>query len=164
MIGYDFLLEIKMNTKLKSFVLIILLFVLFNKVGAQVPPNPDSKMYGSQNISALAGKWYLKNDPHADSSDNRIPEINFDVMQYRFSGSTGCNSMSGSFTATEKSLHISDKMITTRMYCPGYDELNFLKNLLKTDGYHLNKDLLIMTYGDSVISTWSRKMPTGKKT
>ena len=153
-----------MNTKLKSFVLIILLFVLFNKAGAQVPPNPDSKLYNSQAMSALAGKWYFDDIVHSDTFDSRVPEINFDIVQFHLSGSTGCNRMSGSFTATEKSLHISDKLITTRMFCPDYDELNFLKNLLKTDSYHFNKGLLIMTYGDSVISTWSRKIPSGKKT
>jgi heat shock protein HslJ len=152
-----------MTSKLKSFILIILLFVLFNKAGAQVTPNPDSKMYGTQNISALAGKWYLKNDPHADSSSSRIPEIDFDVMQYHFSGSTGCNSMSGSFIATEKALHISDKMITTRMYCQDYNETNFLKNLIKTDGYNFYKGLLYMTSGDSLIAIWTRIMPPLKK-
>ncbi len=153
-----------MTPKLKSFILIILLFVLFNKVGAQVPPNPDRMMNNNQDISALAGKWYFGDIVHGDTSDSRVPEIDFDIVQFHISGSTGCNRMSGSFTATEKDLHISDKLITTRMFCPGYDELNFLKNLLKTDSYHFNKDLLIMTYGDSVISTWSRKMPSGKKT
>ncbi len=160
--GYDYLLKTIVSTKLKSFILFVPLFVLFNKASAQVPPNPDSKMYNTPNISALAGKWYLKNDHHADSSNSRVPEIDFDVMQYHFSGSTGCNRMSGSFTATETELHISDKMITTRMYCSGYDEMGFLKGLLKTDGYHFKNSLLIMTSGDSLIATWTRKKPPVK--
>ena len=154
-----------MDTKLKSFMLISLLFVLFNKGVAQVPISPDSKINKSQSLSELSGKWYFfENDLQRDSSVGRVPEIDFDIVQFHLSGSTGCNRMSGSFAATEKELHISDKMITTRMFCPGYDEMNFLKNLLKTDGYHFNSGLLIMTYKDSVISSWSRKMPSQKKT
>jgi heat shock protein HslJ len=153
-----------MNTKLKSFMLISLLFVLFNKAAAQAPLNPNGNINKSQSISELAGKWYFfEKDLKSDSSAGRIPEIDFDVMQYHISGSTGCNRMSGNFTATEKELHISDKMITTRMYCPGYDEMNFLKTLLRVDSYHFNSDLLIMTCKDSVVSSWSRKM-TNKKT
>jgi heat shock protein HslJ len=153
-----------MNTKLKTFILPALLFALLCKAVAQVPPETDNKINKTQSILELGGKWYFESDFHNDSSVGRIPEIDFDVTQYRLSGSTGCNRMSGSFTATEKDLHISDKMITTRMFCPGYDEMNFLKNLLATDGYHFKNGLLIMTSGDSAISSWSRKMPSQKRT
>ncbi|HSZ33489.1 MAG TPA: META domain-containing protein [Puia sp.] len=152
-----------MTSKLKSFILIILLFVLFNKVGAQVPPNPDRIMNNNQDISALAGKWYYQKNLQNVPSTSRVPEIDFDIMQFLLSGSTGCNRMSGSFTADKKALHISDKLITTRMYCPDYDEMNFLKNLLKTDGYHFDRGSLVMTSGDSVISIWSRKMSSQNK-
>jgi heat shock protein HslJ len=152
-----------MNTKVKTFILTTLLFAMQCNAGAQVPPGTDNKINKSQSISALAGKWYLEHDVDSDSSFHRLPEIDFDIVQYHFSGSTGCNRMSGSFTATEKSLHISNKMITTRMFCPGYDEMSFLKNLLKVDGYHFNNDSLIMTCKDSVVSSWIQKMPSPKK-
>jgi len=72
--------------------------------------------------------------------------------------------MSGSFLATYSTLHFSDKMITTRMFCPGYNEMAFLKNLLSTDGYHFNNGWLILTSGDSVISRWSHTINAQKKT
>jgi heat shock protein HslJ len=149
-----------MLPKLKSFILTALLFALLSGVNAQTPPTPYQK---SQTISELDGKWYLQPDLTNDSFNNRIPEIRFDITQNRFSGNTGCNQMSGNFTVTEKTLRISDKMITTRMFCPGYNEMSFLKNLLKTDGYHFSDGLLIMTSGDSVIFSWSRKISSQKK-
>jgi heat shock protein HslJ len=150
-----------MLPKLKSFILTALLFAVLCGVNAQEQPTPYQK---SSTMLQLDGKWYLQSDMTSDSSNNRIPEIKFDIMQNRFSGNTGCNQMSGSFMLTDKSLRISDKMITTRMFCPGYNEMSFLKNLLKTDGYHFNNGLLIMTSGDSLISTWSRKINSKKTT
>jgi len=162
MIGYDYRCISNMVIKLKSFILTALLFAVLSRVSAQVQSNPDDKYQKSQTISLLAGKWYLQRDFTNDSANLRIPEIKFDIMQNRFSGSTGCNQMSGSFMVNEKTLHISDKMIITRMFCPGYDEMNFLKNLLRTDGYHFENGLLILTSGNSIISRWSRILTTQK--
>jgi heat shock protein HslJ len=153
-----------MQTKLKSFILTALLFAILSGVNAQVQPAPDDKYPKTQTMSQLDGKWYLQRDMTNDSSNTRIPEIRFDIMQNRFSGNTGCNQMSGNFLATERTLHISDKMITTRLFCPGYDEMSFLKNLLKADGYHFNEGYLILTSGDSIVSRWSRKTTPQKKT
>ncbi len=46
------------------------------------------------------------------------------------------------------------------MFCPGYDELTFLQNLLKIDGYHFKNGRLILTSKIDVISQWSRKKLT----
>jgi hypothetical protein len=44
------------------------------------------------------------------------------------------------------------------MFCPGYNESAFLKNLLRVDGYKLKKGILILTANGIEISHWSRKM------
>ncbi len=149
-----------MLPKLKSFILPALLFASLCMISAQVKPTNESIDKRSWSISDLEGKWYLQIVTVNDSSNNRTPEIQFDTKQNRFSGTTGCNQMSGSFIATDSSLHISDKMITTRMFCPGYDELSFLQNLLKIDGYHFKNGRLILTSKNDVISQWSRKKLT----
>jgi heat shock protein HslJ len=149
-----------MLTKLKSFILTALLFASLFVISAQVNPTTDSTDKKSRSISDLEGKWYLQILHENDSSNNRIPEVQFDIKQNRFSGTTGCNQMSGSFSATDSTLHISDKMITTRMFCPGYNETGFLQNLLKIDGYHFKNGWLILTSKNDVISQWSRKKPT----
>ncbi|HTB26833.1 MAG TPA: META domain-containing protein [Puia sp.] len=149
-----------MLPKLKSFKWMALLFVPLLMISAQVKPTTESLNNKSWSVSDLDGKWYLQIVSVNDSSNNRAPEILFDIKQNRFSGTTGCNQMSGSFIATDSTLHISDKMITTRMFCPGYDELSFLQNLLKIDGYHFKNGRLILTSKNDVISQWSRKKLT----
>lgn len=137
-----------------------LLFASLCMISAQVKPTTESINKKPWSLSDLEGKWYLKTDPVNDSSNNRHPEIQFDIKQNRFSGTTGCNQMSGSFIADDSTLQFSDKMITTRMFCPGYDEPSFLQNLLKIDGYQFEKGLLMFTYKHMVISRWTRKKLT----
>ena len=136
-----------------------LLFASLLLISAQVKPTIESLNKKAWSISDLEGKWYMQMVSVNDSSNNRIPEIQFDITQKRFSGTTGCNQMSGSFTADDSMLHISDKMITTRMFCPGYDESAFLQNLLKIDGYHFDNGWLMLTSKNAVISKWSHKKP-----
>jgi heat shock protein HslJ len=159
MIGYDYRCKSNMLPKLKSFILSALLIASLYAISAQVKPVGESIIKNLHSISDLDGKWYLQTVPSNDPSNNRIPEIQFDTKQNRFSGTTGCNQMSGSFIASDSTLHISDKMITTRMFCPGYDEPSFLQNLLKIDGYHLENGRLILTSKNIVISKWIRKKP-----
>ena len=137
-----------------------LLFASLLVISAQVKPTVESVDKKSWSVSDLEGKWYLQIVSVNDSPNNRIPEIQFDIKQNRFSGTTGCNQMSGSFTADDSTLHISDKMITTRMFCPGYDEPSFLQNLLKIDGYKFENGRLILTSKNTVVSRWSRKKLT----
>ena len=137
-----------------------LLFASLLMISAQVKPTTESQNKKSWSMTDLEGKWYLQIVSVNDSSNNRIPEIQFDTKQNRFSGTTGCNQMSGSFIADDSTLRISDKMITTRMFCPGYDETAFLQNLLKIDGYQFKNGWLILTSKNAVISRWNRKKLT----
>ena len=137
-----------------------LLFVPLLMISAQVKPTTESLNNKSWSVSDLDGKWYLQIVSVNDSSNNRIPEIQFDTKQNRFSGTTGCNQMSGSFIADDSTLHFNDKMITTRMFCPGYNETAFLQNLLKIDGYQFRNGWLILTSKNAVISRWNRKKLT----
>jgi len=54
--------------------------------------------------------------------------------------------MSGKFwySANDSSLTISEKLITTKMACPGYNEKAFLKSLLLTTHYHLRNGILTL--------------------
>jgi heat shock protein HslJ len=159
MIGYDYGCKSNMLPKLKSFKLMAILFASLLLISSQVKPTIESLNKKAWSISDLEGKWFMQMVSEYDSSNNRIPEIQFDITQKRFSGTTGCNQMSGSFNADDSTLHISDKMITTRMFCPGYDETAFLQNLLKIDGYHFENGWLLLTSKNAVISKWGRKKP-----
>jgi len=100
----------------------------------------------------------------SDTAAGHIPEIQIDVKESRFSGSTGCNRMSGSFFASDTaSIQFSDKMITTRMYCAGYDESAFLQNLLRVDNYKFRKGMLVFSVGTVEVLRWKRKPAAPKK-
>jgi heat shock protein HslJ len=156
MIGYNYLLKIKMNTKLKSFILTALLFAMLSPgYTQQQVPGPPEKWMGI--LSLTSGTWYLV----SDSAFGMNPEISF--RKGHFNGYTGCNRMSGSFTATDTTLHFDNNMITTKMYCAGYNESAFLQNLLKTESYGF-KDGLMIFYSEGIaVSEWTKAPPASKK-
>jgi heat shock protein HslJ len=90
--------------------------------------------------------------------------MQFDTKEAKFSGNTGCNRMSGTyFIADSTTIHFSEKMITTRMFCAGYNESAFLQNLLRVDGFKFRKGMLIFTVGNIEVSRWIKKASPPKK-
>jgi heat shock protein HslJ len=82
------------------------------------------------------------------------------VAKSRFSGNTGCNTMRGSFwySPTDSSLSFSDKIITTKMACPGYNEPAFMKSLQHTSHYRLRNGVLsLLAEDNSELSRWMRQ-------
>jgi len=171
MIGYDYGCIVNMSSKVKSFILTALIFGLVSGVSAQqaqtdsvktaAPATASKKPAG---INALKGKWYLLPALDSDTATGRIPEISLDIATSHFSGNTGCNRMSGTFLATDSTLSFSDKMITSRMYCAGYNESAFLQNLLRVDSYKFKKGWLVFTVEGIEVFRWTRKPAVPKKT
>jgi heat shock protein HslJ len=152
-----------MRTKLKSFLLTGLLFTMLSGVQAQ-----DSAVAEQPKISTpnpkMAGKWQLIPAMDSDTAAGHIPEIQIDTKESKFSGNTGCNRMSGTFFASDTaSIQFSDKMITTRMFCSGYNESAFLQNLLRVNNYKFRKGMLIFSVGDIEVFRWKRKTAAPKK-
>jgi heat shock protein HslJ len=162
MTGYDYGSKNSMRTKLKSFILSAVLIGLISFCTAQQTsmPKEDPKPKGD----SLAGKWFLVPALPSDTATGHLPEVEFSLVNSHFSGSTGCNRMSGSFLATDSSLHFSDNIITTRMFCAGYNEPAFLKNLLRVNRYKFDQGQLIFLVGDEEVFRWSRAVPKPKKT
>jgi heat shock protein HslJ len=157
-----------MSSKLKSFMLTALLIALVSGLNAQSPVTPDSTVkkppVRKLGVAGLRGKWYLIPALDSDTASGHLPEISFDITKLGFTGNTGCNRMSGTFTATDDSLNFSDKMITTRMSCVGYNESAFLQNLLRVDTYKFRKGVLVLMVNGVEVSRWMRKAATPKKT
>jgi len=128
---------------------------------ARAPQVPDS--------TVLDGLWYLQPVLASDTASGKRATLQFDLKKARFAGNTGCNNMSGKFwySANDSSLTISEKLITTKMACPGYNEKAFLKSLLLTTHYHLRNGILTLLAEDNTeLSRWERKpsaaVTTGK--
>ena len=110
--------------------------------------------------TVLDGSWYLQPVLASDTATGKIATIQFNVKKAHFSGNTGCNNMNGKyyFSIVDSSLSFSDKLVTTRMACIGYNEKAFLKNLLLTTHFKLKKGVLILLADDNTeLSRWERK-------
>ncbi len=141
----------------------VLITMVFTAVGQKdsakiVMPKKNS------GLATLSGKWYLMPALESDTATGHLPEITFDIREGKFSGNTGCNRMAGTFLATDSTLSFSDKMITTRMACVGYNESAFLQNLLRVDSYKIKRGLLVFTINGIEVSRWYHKPVKPKKT
>lgn len=119
---------------------------------ASKPKAPDS--------TTLSGGWYLQAVLPSDTAAGKIPFLQLDVAKSRFSGNTGCNSMHGEFffSKNDSSISFSDKIVTTKMACAGYNEAAFLKSLQKASHYRLEQGVLTFLAEDnSELSRWMRK-------
>jgi heat shock protein HslJ len=169
MIGYDYGCTNGMSAKLKSFVLTTLLFAFVSLASAQQAQNDSAKSITpaaakKPGIAALKGKWFLLPALDSDTATGRVPDISLDILKGTFTGNTGCNRMSGTFLATDSTLSFSDKMVTTRMYCAGYNESAFLQNLLRVDSYKFKKGWLVFMVEGIEVFRWTRKQAVPKKT
>lgn len=110
--------------------------------------------------TVLDGGWYLQPVLASDTASGKRASLQIDLKKGHFTGNTGCNSMNGKFwySATDSSLSFSDKLVSTRMACPGYNEKAFLKNLLLTTHYRLKNGVLTLLAEDNTeLSRWERK-------
>jgi heat shock protein HslJ len=111
-----------------------------------------------KDTTKLAGLWFLQPVLVSDTSTGKIPRLEFNLATKRFTGNTGCNNMSGTFDLTDSTLQFNQRIITTKMACIGYNEKAFLESLLRTDSYKLENGMLILLFGQTELSRWTRKV------
>jgi heat shock protein HslJ len=137
-----------MKRLFSSFLLICLLNINAN---AQAVPKI------STDSALLAGDWWLLPVLPSDTATGHLPKINFDLAKQRFSGFTGCNQMSGSFRVAANGITFDKNMTLTRMACEGYNEKDFIANLLRITRYELKNGVLVFSIEKTPISKWVRK-------
>jgi heat shock protein HslJ len=128
---------------------------------SQPAPGDTSTMKGDttrRDTTTLAGTWFLQPVLTSDTATGTIPRLEFNLNNKRFSGHTGCNSMSGTFNFTDTSLSFNKDLISTKRACVGYNEKAFLENLLRTERYKLENGILILMFGEQELSHWTRKV------
>lgn len=129
-------------------------------------PKDSAAMTGANNTtniiniadSTLSGEWKLMPVLESDTAAGKLPWINFDLNSGKFTGNTGCNSMSGSFIRQENSLTFNEQIITTKMACEGYNEKAFLESLLRTNAYKIEDGILMLMENQTVLSKWARNV------
>jgi len=106
---------------------------------------------------SINGAWFLQPVLASDTATGNIPTLIFNLEKNKFSGNTGCNNMNGSFDKTDTSLVFNEKIITTRMACPGYNEDAFIKSLLRTNKYKFDNGVLVLLFESTELSRWTRR-------
>lgn len=87
---------------------------------------------------------------------SRIPAVTLNATKLIFTGTTGCNSMSGSFNFNNKDIQFGRNIVTSKMSCNEYNETNFLSALQKADNYTLNGNTLELKQGDTKLLTFRK--------
>lgn len=139
---------------------------------ANITPNSDSLATTdsmqpvNRDTFTLAGSWYLLPVLPTDTGAGKTPQLNIDLSKKTFTGNTGCNSMSGSFDYTDSTLVFNERIMMTKMACPGYNEQTFIKNLLRTNSFRFEDSVLVLMAQEQELSRWSRtptKPPVSNK-
>ena len=103
--------------------------------------------------SVFRKKWMLTQMGERSFRSDE-PYLVFNVKQGRFSGSTGCNRISGGYRVDGSSLRITPVAVTRRA-CPGDDaqqiEASFLKALETTTRFQIQNDIVRLYATDSPI-------------
>ena len=111
----------------------------------------------------IAGTWKLMPVLASDTATGNIPAIQFNVANGSFTGSTGCNLMTGKFTLNGAMLAFKEQMVDKKNMCQGYNEEAFMSSLLKVNHYKIEDGVLQLMVDQTVLSKWVRSDP-GKAT
>ncbi len=86
----------------------------------------------------------------------RIPTVTLNANNLIFTGTTGCNSMSGSFNFNNKDIQFGRNIVTSKMSCNEYNESNFISALKKADNYTLNGNTLELKQGGTLLLAFKK--------
>jgi heat shock protein HslJ len=108
----------------------------------------------------LNGNWELVIFPASTKTLSEIftmkrPEI--ELENGRLTGSTGCNRMNGSYTASGTSLQIGNNLAITKMGCPNYDENIFIEALNKVNRFQVKDNQLMLMQDSVTVMTFAKQ-------
>lgn len=143
--------------------LIWIVMVVLNGSGNTPLQADDVQATQARDTASINGDWYLLPVLASDTAAGKLPVIRFNLAQKKFSGFTGCNQMNGSFSMAADELHFEKDIALTKMDCEGYNEKEFIINLLRVDHFRIKEGVLWLMIGQTPISKWMRK-PDNKGT
>jgi heat shock protein HslJ len=87
--------------------------------------------------------------------DSGLPSVQFDVNKSLVNGYSGCNSFGGNIDIKGDSLKFG-MMMSTKKYCMGIPEPEFLNLLQSADSYEVTNGLLNLKSNGRIILTFSK--------
>lgn len=114
----------------------------------------------AEQLNNLNGNWTLTVFPNQGKSfaelfSMKVPDLQLDVPNRKVSGSTGCNRASGGFTLDGEEFKFGN-LATTKMGCPGYDEMIYLDALGRVNRFTLNGDQLSFYQDSNLLMTFMK--------
>jgi len=107
-----------------------------------------------------ASGWQLTNimgkEITASDYAKGVPDATF-TTENRISGNGGCNSYNGPYTLDEKGNLSFGMMISTKMFCPGNGEGEYMKTLGEVNKAKISNNKLILLNGDKELLVFMPK-------
>jgi heat shock protein HslJ len=108
-----------------------------------------SKLHDLWALDSLNGQKILK------ESAEKIPYIELNVHTLKFLGITGCNDMSGDFTADESTITFNNFGMT-KIFCPGTVESDFVNAIKKANKWIVQNAKLYLYVDDKCVMVFRR--------
>lgn len=105
----------------------------------------------------LNGSWIVQNMWGIDSSKIKGAFITLDYATKSFSGSTGCNDISGNFSYTPDLSFFNKNISLTKNKCLSYNDKLFINLLLKINRFNIDSNTLELSRDDLVLISLSKK-------
>ena len=156
--------QVKQTLPIYTFVKVLKKEKIFDaaEIPATTAPGSTIILPPSSNSSCpFDKKWYLKkmkpNDTTAYEIIDRSVWVDVDYAEKRLSGKAPCNSFMGGFTSDLKSTFVSDRLVSTQMYCENMSlETMFLSLLQNADSYKQTPTTLDLYKGDLLLLSFER--------
>lgn len=101
----------------------------------------------------LSGTWIVQNMWGIDSSKIKGAFITLNYTTRSFSGSTGCNDISGSFLYAPDLSFFNKNITGTKNKCSAYNDKAFTNLLLKINRFSIDSNTLELSKDDLVLIT-----------
>lgn len=123
-----------------------------NGAGA-IEMNTTSGINGTWALAYISGQTIAFESLYPDKK----PFVTIDDATKKVSGTTSCNSFNGQVFIAGNTIHFSDAIAMTKMFCPGGGEHAFFEVLKKISRYAINDSTLTLLSDDIALMRFTRK-------
>lgn len=156
--------QVKQTLPIYTFVKVLKKEKIFDAVAQPATTAPEPTILlptSSESSCPFDKKWYLKkmkpNDTTAYEVIDRSVWVDINYADKKIGGKAPCNSFMGGFTSDLKTTFVSDRLVSTQMYCDNMNlETMFLSLLQNADSYKQTPTTLDLYKGDLLLLSFER--------
>lgn len=112
--------------------------------------------------AGIDGSWELSAFPGATKTfdelfSQRKPQLQFSSARAAVTGNTGCNRLTGTYSASGNNFSFGNNIATTKMACSGYDENIFLQALNRINHFAIKGDQLQLMHDNELVMSFTKR-------